>query len=69
MKLGSVTKLDTGNTKTSQKVSNDVISENYDVIVFFQIHGQFTVIRKLDFRRMFYKTQIFINNNFLSYKT
>ena len=44
------------------------MSTNYDVILFFQIYGQFAAIRRPDFRSMVYKTYIFINNNLLSYK-
>ena len=36
MKLGPVTNLDKGNKTTSKKIDDDVISENYDVIVIFQ---------------------------------
>ena len=38
MKLGQATKLDTRNNTTSKKIDNDVMSENYDIIViwFFQ---------------------------------
>ena len=35
MKLGPVTKLDKTNTTTSKKFSDDVMSENRDVIVLF----------------------------------
>ena len=38
MKLGPVTKLDTRNNTTSKKFDNDVMLENYDIIMiwFFQ---------------------------------
>ena len=36
------------------------MSENYDVIVIFEIYGQFGVIGKADSRRIVYKTYIFI---------
>ena len=36
MKLGPVTKLDKRNKTTSKKFDDEVISENYDVIVIFQ---------------------------------
>ena len=42
---------------------------NCDVIVFLPIYGEFAATRKPDSWRMIYKTYIFINNNFLSYKT
>ena len=45
------------------------MSANCDVIVFFPIYGQFAAIRKLDSRRMVYKTYIFLSSNLLSYKT
>ena len=37
MKLGPVTKLDKRNKTTSKKFDVDVMSENYDVVVIFQI--------------------------------
>ena len=39
MKLGPVTKLDKKNKTTSKKIDFDVMSENCDVIVIFQIFG------------------------------
>ena len=51
MKLGPVTKLDkrnTGNQK-KKKIDDDVILENFDVIAFSLIYGQFAVMRKPDF--------------------
>ena len=68
-KPGTVTKLDKRNTTMSNKVDNDVMLANCDIIVFFSIYFQFAVFRKLDSRRMVYKTLILINSNFLSYKT
>ena len=44
------------------------MSANCEVIVIFQIHGQFGAIRKLDSERIVSKTYIFINSNLLSYK-
>ena len=44
------------------------MSENFDVIVIFPIYGQFGAIRKPESVRMVWKTFIFINSNFLSYK-
>ena len=46
MKLGPVTKLEERNTATPKKSDNDVISINYDVIVFVPIYGQFAAIWK-----------------------
>ena len=74
MKLGPVTKLDERNTRTStkkqtnkQKIDDDVMSENCNVIVIFPIDGQFGAIRS-NAGRMVCKTYIFINSNLLSYK-
>ena len=64
MKLGLVTKPD--NVK---KFEDDVMSENCDVIVFFPTYGHFAALGKPDSGRMVYKTYIFINSNFLSYRT
>ena len=69
MKLGPVTKTDKRNKATSKKIGDDVMSVNCDDIVMFFIYGQFRVIRKPDSRYMVCKTYIFINSNFLSYKT
>ena len=35
MKLGPVTKTYNRNTATSRKIKDDVISKNFDIIVFF----------------------------------
>ena len=43
------------------------MSENYDVIVFLPVYGQFATIRKPDSGRMVYRTYIFININLLSF--
>ena len=48
MKFEAVTKLDKRNTETSKKFDNDVMSANWDVIVFFPIYGQFAAIQKQD---------------------
>ena len=69
IKLGPVTKLDKRNTATSKKIDSDAMSENCDVIVFFQIYGQFEAIQKSDCGNMVYETYIFINSSLLSYKT
>ena len=68
MKLGPAYKLDKGNKISSKKIDNDVMSENYEVIVIFPIYGQFGAIRKRDSCRIVYKTYIFINSDVLSYK-
>ena len=41
---------------------------NCDIIVYFPIYGHFAVIPKPDYRRMVYKSYIFINRNLLSYE-
>ena len=68
MKPGPITKLGKRNKATSKKFDDDVMSTNCDVIVIFQIYGQFGAIRKPDSQRIVYRTYIFINNNLLSYK-
>ena len=50
MKLGHVTKPDKRNSATSQKFDDDVMSANFDVIVFFPIYAQFAAIWKPDSR-------------------
>ena len=40
MKIGPVTKLDKRKKATSKKFDDDVISENYDVIVIIPIYDQ-----------------------------
>ena len=69
MKLGSVTKLEKRNKKTSKKFGDDVMSASCDDIVIFLIYGQFGAIQKQDSRRMACKSHIFIKSNLLSYKT
>ena len=51
IKLGPLAKLNKRN-KTSQKLHNDVMSINCDVIIIFLIYGQFGAIRKSDSGRM-----------------
>ena len=68
MQLGPETKLDKRNKTISKKFDDDVMSANCDVIVIFLIYGQFGTIRKPDYGRIVCKTNISINNNFLSYK-
>ena len=45
MKLGPVTKIDKRNKKRQEKFDDDVMTENYDVIVIFSIYGQFGAIQ------------------------
>ena len=68
MKLGPVTKINKRNTTTSKKHDDDVILENFDVIVFFLVYSWFAAFRKLVSWRMVCKTYIFISSNLLSYK-
>ena len=60
MKLGPVTKLDkrdkTPKKKKKKKKDDDVMSETCDVIVIFQMYGQFRAIRKPDSGRVVCKT-------------
>ena len=44
------------------------MSETCEVIVIFQIYGQFRAIRKPDSGRIVWKTYVFIKSNLLSYK-
>ena len=71
MKLGPVTKIDKRNKATSKKKKNDddIIPANCDVIVIFQIYGQFGAIQKPDSGRIVCKTYIFIKVNLSSYKS
>ena len=55
MKLGLVTKLYKRN-KTKSKTFDDDFMSNCDVIVIFQIYGQFGAIRKSDSGRIVCKT-------------
>ena len=68
MKLGPENKIDKKNTATSKKFFDDVMLKNCDVIIFFPIFGQFAAIWKPDSGRIVYKTYIFSNSNYLSYK-
>ena len=65
MKLATVTKIDKRNKKC-QKIYDDVMSTNFDVIVLFPVYGQFEAIRKPDSRRRVCKTYISISTNLLS---
>ena len=68
MKLGSVTKRDKRNKKTSKIFGDDVMSSNCDVIDILPIYGQFGATLKLDSGPIVCKNYIFINSNLLSYK-
>ena len=58
MKLGPVTKLDKRDKTPKKKKKKDdyVMSETCDVIVIFQMYGQFRAIRKPDSGRLVCKT-------------
>ena len=56
MKLEPVIKVEKGNTLTSKKIDDDVMSANCDIIAFFLIYGQFAATQKPDSGCMFYKT-------------
>ena len=66
MNLGPVTKLDKSNKTTSKPFDDDVMLENYDIIVIFPFYDQFGAIRKPDFGRIVCKIYVFINSNLLS---
>ena len=68
MKLGPVTKLDKRNKTTSKKIDDDVMSENCDVIVIFQIFCQFGAVWRPDSGHRVCKIYVFINSNLLLYK-
>ena len=55
MKLRPVTKLDKRNKPTSKKIDDDVMLENCDVIVIFQIFLQFWAVWKSDSRQSLQK--------------
>ena len=61
MKRGPVTRLDKRNKTTSKKFYDDVISENYDVIVIFPIYGRFGAtfyLTKTEIRTKKFLTQL-----------
>ena len=68
MKLGPVTKLDKSNKEVLKNLDDDVMSADCEVIVFFSIYCQFAAIPKPISGHIIYKTSIFNNGNFLSYK-
>ena len=49
-------------------MDDDIILENYDVIVISSIYSKFAAIRKPDSERTACKTYIFNNSNLLSFK-
>ena len=68
MKLGPVTKLDKKNKTTSKKIDIDVMLKNCDVVVIFQIFGQFGAVRRPDSGCRVCKSFVFINSNLFFYK-
>ena len=58
----------TRETQQRQKIDDDVISTNSDVIVIFSFYGHFAVIRKLDSKGMICKSYILISSNLLYHK-
>ena len=68
MKLGPVTKLEKRNKITSKISDVDVMSENCDVIVIFQIFGQFGLVRRTGFGHRVCKSYVFSKSNLWSYK-
>ena len=66
MKLGSTTKSNKANKRTSKKIDDNVMSGNCNVIAIFSIYGHFRAIGKPDYRPIVCKTYIFINSNLLS---
>ena len=56
------------NSRISDDIDDDVISENCDVIAIFPSYGQFRANRKPDSGRIVCTAYIFINSNLLSYK-
>ena len=66
MKLGPVTKVDNRNKIPSKIFEDNVMSENYNVIIIFSIYEQFGAIRKPGSESTVYKT--YSNSNHLSYK-
>ena len=67
MKFGPVTKLDKRN-KTLKKFDVDVMSENCDVIVIFQIFHQLGTVWRSDSRHRVCKSYVFSNGDLLSYR-
>ena len=67
MKLGPVPKLDKRN-KATKKFDDEVMSENFDVIVIFQTFCQFGAVWRLDSGHRVCKSYVFSNCNLLSYR-
>ena len=68
MKLGPVPKLDKRKKATSKKFDDDVMSENCDAIVIFQIFCQFGAVWRPDSGHRVCKSYVFSNGNLLPYR-
>ena len=68
MKLGPITKLDKRNKTTSNKLDDDVMPQNCDVIVIFRNFGQSGAVRRPDSGHKVCKSYVFSNGNLLSYR-
>ena len=68
MKLGPVPTLDKRDMAMSKKFDVDVVLEGCDVIVIFQIFGQFGAVWRPDSGYRVCKSYVFSNSNLLSYK-
>ena len=68
MKTGPVSKIGKRNKTNLKNFDADIMSKICDVIVIFPMYGQFGAMQNPDSGRIFCKTYIFIDNNFLSYK-
>ena len=55
-------------TRQVKNIGDNVMSENFDVSVFFPIYGQFRENRKQDFERVVCKTYMLVSSNLSSYK-
>ena len=62
MKLGPVTKLGKKNKTALKNFDDDVMSENCNVTVIYQIFCQFGVVQMLDCGHKISKSYVFINN-------
>ena len=69
MKLELGIKIDKKNNTTSKTFAENVKLANYDIFVILSIYDHFGAIGKQNSKRIVCKTYIFINSNFLSYKS
>ena len=68
MKLGPLFILNKRNTKTSEKLENDLMLANCDAIVLFSILSLFWTIPETESRQMLHDIKIFISFHLLSNK-